>query len=78
MLHDDCLGRTLDWLYDWLYDHGPTALFAGIARQARQRFGIAARQIHVDTTAFAVTGECLSAGNISAESTGASSRWLSC
>jgi transposase len=52
MLHDDCLGRTLDWLHD----HDPTALFAGIARQARQRFGIAARQIHVDTTSFAVTG----------------------
>jgi transposase len=53
MLHDDCLGRTLDWLHD----HDPTALFAGIARQARQRFGIAARQVHVDTTSFAVTGE---------------------
>jgi transposase len=53
MLHDDCLGRTLDWLHD----HDPTALFAGIARQARQRFGISARQVHVDTTSFAVTGE---------------------
>jgi transposase len=52
-LHDDCLGRTLDWLYA----HDPTALFAGVARQARQRFGIAARQVHVDTTSFAVTGE---------------------
>jgi len=53
MLHDDCLGRTLDWLYE----HDPTALFAGIARQARQRFGVSARQVHVDTTSFAVTGE---------------------
>jgi transposase len=53
MLHDDCLGRTLDWLYA----HDPTALFAGIARQARQRFGIAARQVHVDTTSFSVSGE---------------------
>jgi len=53
MLHDDCLGRTLDWLHD----HDPTALFAGIAWQARQRFGIATRQLHVDTTSFAVTGE---------------------
>lgn len=52
MLHDDCLGRTLDWLHD----HDPTALFAGIARQARQRFGIGARQVHVDTTSFSVTG----------------------
>ncbi len=53
MLHDDCLGPTLDWLYA----HDPTALFAGIARQARQRFGISARQVHVDTTSFSVTGE---------------------
>jgi transposase len=52
-LHDDCLGRTLDWLHA----HDPTALFAGIARQARQRFGIPARQVHVDTTSFSVTGE---------------------
>jgi transposase len=52
-LHDDCLGRTLDWLYA----HDPTTLFAGIARQARQRFGITARQVHVDTTSFAVSGE---------------------
>src|SRR5262244_3689034 len=53
MLHDDCLGRTLDWLHA----HDPTALFAGIARQARQRFGIPVRQVHVDTTTFSVTGE---------------------
>jgi transposase len=52
-LHDDCLGQTLDWLYA----HDPTALFAGIARQARQRFGIVARQVHVDTTSFADSGE---------------------
>jgi transposase len=53
MLHDDCLGRTLDGLYA----HDPTSLFAGIARQARQRFGVVARQVHVDTTSFAVSGE---------------------
>jgi transposase len=52
-LHDDCQGRTLDWPYA----HDPTTLFAGIAQQARQRFGIAARQVHVDTTSFAVSGE---------------------
>jgi transposase len=51
-LHDDSLGRTLDWLYD----HDPTTLFAGIARQARQRFAVAARQVHVDTTSFSVSG----------------------
>jgi len=58
-LHDDCLGRTLDWLHD----HDPTALCAGIARQARRRFGIAARQVHVDTTSFAVSGEYASGPN---------------
>jgi transposase len=52
MLHDDCLGRTLDWLYA----HDPTTLFAGIARQARHRCGIAVRQVHVDTTSFSVMG----------------------
>jgi transposase len=52
-LHDDCLGRTLDWLYA----HDPTALFAGIAQQARRRFGIAARRVHVDTTSLSVSGE---------------------
>jgi transposase len=30
MLNDDCLGRTLDWLYE----HDPTILFAGIAHRA--------------------------------------------
>jgi transposase len=53
LLHDDCLGRTLDWLHA----HDPTTLFAGISRQARQRFGVAARQVHVDTTSFSVSGE---------------------
>jgi transposase len=52
-LNDDCLGRTLDWLYA----HDPTTLFAGIALRARRAFGVSARQVHVDTTSFAVTGE---------------------
>jgi len=38
MLNDDCLGRTLDWLYA----HDVTTLFAGLAFQARRRFGITA------------------------------------
>src|SRR5579859_6504721 len=58
MLNDDCLGRTLDWLYA----HDPTKLFAGIASRARQVFGISARQVHVDTTSFSVSGEYTSAG----------------
>src|SRR3989441_11326109 len=53
MLNDDCLGRTLDWLYA----HDPTKLFAGIASRARQIFGITAKQVHVDTTSFSVSGE---------------------
>src|SRR3989442_15254834 len=52
MLNDDCLGRTLDWLYA----HDPTKLFAGIASRARQVFGISAHQVHVDTTSFSVSG----------------------
>jgi transposase len=53
MLNDDCLGRTLDWLYA----HDLTKLFAGIATHARQIFGIKAEQVHVDTTSFSVNGE---------------------
>ena len=53
MLNDDCLGRTLDWLYA----HNLTKLFAGIATQARQSFGIRAEQVHVDTTSFSVSGQ---------------------
>jgi transposase len=52
-LNDDCLGRTLDWLYA----HDLTKLFAGIATRARQVFGIKAEQVHVDTTSFSVSGE---------------------
>ena len=53
MLNDDCLGRTLDWLYE----HDVTTLFAGLALQARRRFGIAADHLHIDTTSFSVSGE---------------------
>src|SRR5205823_6394784 len=53
MLNHDCLGRTLDWLYE----HDLTKLFAGIASRARRIFGVKAEQMHVDTTSFAVSGE---------------------
>lgn len=53
MLNDDCLGRTLDWLYK----HDVTTLFAGLACQARRRFGIAAKHLHIDTTSFSVSGD---------------------
>ncbi|HEY4386014.1 MAG TPA: IS1634 family transposase, partial [Ktedonobacteraceae bacterium] len=52
MLNDDSLGRTLDWLYE----HDVTTVFAGIAHQARQRFGVKAQHLHVDTTSFSVNG----------------------
>jgi transposase len=52
-LNDDCLGRTLDWLYD----HDVTRLFAGIARRAREVFDFERRYLHVDTTSFSVSGE---------------------
>ncbi|GAC1639803.1 MAG: IS1634 family transposase [Ktedonobacteraceae bacterium] len=53
MLNDDCLGRTLDWLYE----HDVTTLFAGLALQARRRFGLAAHHLHIDTTSFSVSGD---------------------
>src|SRR2546426_9191914 len=53
MLNDDCLGRTLDWLYE----HDVTTLFAGLALQARRRFGIQAQHLHIDTTSFSVSGD---------------------
>lgn len=52
-LNDDCLGPTLDWLYE----HDPTRLVASIARRARGVFGIRQDQAHVDTTSFSVSGE---------------------
>jgi transposase len=55
MLNDDCLGRTLDWIYE----HDPTTLFAGLALQAGPRFGIKAQQLHIDTTSFSVSGAYL-------------------
>ena len=66
-LNDDCLGRTLDWLYA----HDPTKLFAGIASRARQIFGIKAQQIHVDTTSFSVSGQYTIAGGGNASEAGA-------
>jgi transposase len=53
MLNDDCLGRTLDWLYE----QDVTKLFAGLALQARRRFGIQAQHVHIDTTSFSVSGD---------------------
>src|SRR2546421_12250125 len=53
MLNDDCLGRTLDWLNA----HDVTTLFAGLALQARRRFGIQAQHLHIDTTSFSVSGD---------------------
>ena len=53
MLNDDCLGRTLDWIYE----HDVTTLFAGLAFQARQRFGIKGQHLHIDTTSFSVSGD---------------------
>src|SRR5205085_2158268 len=53
MLNDDCLGRTLDWLYE----HDVTTLFAGLALQARRRFSIAAQHLHIDAISFSVSGD---------------------
>ena len=63
MLNDDVLGRTLDWIYE----HDPTRLFAGLALQARQRFGFKTEQLHIDTTSFCVNGDYLPKGKTSKE-----------
>jgi transposase len=52
-LNDDCLGRTLDWLYA----HDVTRLFAGLALRARRAFGVEVGRLHADTTSFAVHGQ---------------------
>lgn len=62
-LNDDCLGRTLDWLTA----HDLTALFAGLAYQARRRFEVAAEVVHVDTSSFAVEGAYAQADEEEAE-----------
>jgi transposase len=51
-LNDDGLGRTLDWLTA----HDLTALFAGLAHQARRRFALEAEVVHLDSTSFSVEG----------------------
>ncbi len=51
-LNDDCLGRALDWLTA----HDLTALYAGLAQQARRRFAVEASAVHVDSTSFSVEG----------------------
>jgi transposase len=51
-LNDDCLGRTLDWLYE----HDVTRLFAGLAWRARRAFVVEVGRLHADTTSFSVHG----------------------
>jgi transposase len=65
MLNDDSLGRALDWIYE----HDPTTLFAGLALHARQRFGIKAEHLHIDTTSFCVNGAYLPEGKMTPETT---------
>jgi transposase len=52
-LNDDCLGRTLDWLYA----RDVTRLFAGLALRARRAFGVEVARLHADTTSFSVHGQ---------------------
>jgi transposase len=52
-LNDDCLGRTLDWLYA----HNVTRLFAGLALRARRAFEVEVARLHADTTSFSVHGQ---------------------
>src|SRR5258708_9512186 len=54
-LNDDCLGRTLDWLYA----HDVTTLFAGLALPAPRALWVAVpplARLHADTTSIDVHG----------------------
>lgn len=51
--NDDTLGRSLDALYA----HGLTELFAGIASQALQHYGIEHQFVPVDSTSFHLHGQ---------------------
>jgi len=62
-LNDDCLGRTLDWLYE----HDVTRLFAGLAVRARRAFGVEVGRLHADTTSFSVHGQYASGGALQSE-----------
>jgi transposase len=64
-LNDDCLGRTLDWLYA----HDVTRLFAGLAVRARRAFGVEVERLHADTTSFAVHGQYAQEGAANATTT---------
>src|SRR5262249_32336277 len=55
-LNDDCVGRTLDWLYA----PDGTRLFAGWAWRARRAFGVEVARLHADTTSFSVHGQYVS------------------
>jgi transposase len=51
-LNDDALGRTLETLYDY----GVTALYRLIAATAAERFSLAPRFTHLESTSFQVDG----------------------
>lgn len=52
-LNDDCLGSTLDALYDY----GVTELFYKVASRALRTYGIEHRFVHLDTTSFSLQGK---------------------
>ena len=62
-VNDDCLGRTLDWLYE----QDVTRLFAGLAVRARRAFGVAVERLHADTTSCLVHGQYAREASILAE-----------
>lgn len=51
-LHDDCLGRALDALFE----QGVTELFAAVSARALQTFGIETHYAHLDSTSFGLHG----------------------
>jgi transposase len=69
-LNDDCLGRTLDWLYE----QDVTRLFAGLALRARRAFEVEVGRLHADTTSFSVHGQYASDTTALDRTSGASAR----
>ena len=62
-LNNDCLGRTLDWLYE----HDVTQLFAGLALRARRAFGVEVERLRATSTSFSVHGQYAREDSTSAE-----------
>jgi transposase len=63
-LNDDCLGRTLDKLYQ----AGVTKVFVTVALAAARKMGVEVKSLHLDSSSFHVDGEYLETQETQADS----------